>query len=205
MRILIFGDSVTQATAIKGGGWADRLRDSYERPHYPMDNDHSVLSLGVGGDATDNMLTRFKVEALARKKENELVIIFAVGVNDSRIKNGNNYMEDSNYLANLRDLFEQAKELSSRIAFVGLTPCIDELSNPVSWSSTCYQNERIRLFDNILNQFCLDKKVSFIEVFNNYQEIADYKDSLPDGIHPDSRGHEFIFGEVKRVIDRMIA
>lgn len=205
MRVLIFGDSITQASAVEGGGWADRVRDHYENPKYPEDNAHSVICLGVGGDATDNLLERFSVEARARKKEYEMLIIFAIGANDSRIKNDRNYMEVETYRDNLKVLLNQANELTQNVVCVGLVPCVDRLTNPVSWSSTCYKNERLEEFDTALRDFCRENQLRFIEVFQPYKVNSGFEGTLPDGVHPDKKGHEVIFNLVRPVLDEVLA
>lgn len=83
-RLTIFGDSITWgACDYEGGGWSTRLRRYFETSDK---YDVSVYNLGIGGDATDNLLFRFGTEGLARNRFPQ-TIIFAIGINDSQYMN----------------------------------------------------------------------------------------------------------------------
>ena len=85
MRIFCFGDSITYGKwDAKHCGWVQRLRRFLDK-NWEIYGDNLVYNLGVSGDTTKNLLTRFEFEIEQRLKEEkeEVLIIFDIGINDS--------------------------------------------------------------------------------------------------------------------------
>lgn len=61
MRVLVFGDSITQGFWDLDGGWVARLRRTYDKQMIEGVNDDppSLFNLGVSGDSSDDIVTRF--------------------------------------------------------------------------------------------------------------------------------------------------
>ena len=87
-QILIYGDSITYgAWDTEQGGWVARLRkfldnkaDEDEKYYY------LVYNLGISGNNSTDILSRFEFEAKQRvREEGETIIIFALGTNDSQL------------------------------------------------------------------------------------------------------------------------
>jgi len=193
MRVLVFGDSITQGFWDIDGGWVSRIRKHYDQQMIDgTDNDPpTIFNLGVSGDSSDDVLARFERETKSRAKE-ELAFVIAVGVNDSRTKAGVNYSDINRYKQNLNQILKVAKQYSDKILFVGLTPCVEERSNPVSWGDTGYTNNLIKEFDDTLRGFCKENRVPFVEVLEPFANAETDKDLLPDGLHPNDEGHQLI-------------
>ena len=193
MRVLIFGDSITQGFWDIEGGWVSRIRKHYDQQMMDgTDNDPpTIFNLGVSGNSSDDVLARFDNETKARATE-ELAFVVAIGVNDARTKAGVNYSDPTRYRQNLSEILKLAKQYSSRILFVGLTPCVEERSNPVSWGDTGYTNGRIKDFDNILREFCQENQVPFAEVYEPFAKAEAESELLPDSLHPNDKGHQLI-------------
>lgn len=193
MVVLIFGDSITQGFWDIEGGWVSRIRKHYDQQMIEgEDNDPpTVFNLGVSGNSSDDVLARFENETKARATE-ELAIVVAIGVNDARTKAGVNYSDSIRYRQNLSEILRLAKQYSSRILFVGLTPCVEARSNPVSWGDTGYTNERIKEFDDTLREFCQESKVPFVEVYEPFAKAEAESELLPDSLHPNDTGHQLI-------------
>ncbi len=87
MRVLVFGDSITQGFWDMEGGWVSRIRKHYDQQMiYDADNDlPSIFNLGVSADSSDDVLVRFENETKVRATE-EIAFIIAIGVNDARTK-----------------------------------------------------------------------------------------------------------------------
>jgi len=78
-KICVFGDSITWGAGDREkGGWAARLKNYFGRI---SDFNVKITNLGISGDNTDDLLKRFKTEAVAREPN---IIIFAIGTNDSQ-------------------------------------------------------------------------------------------------------------------------
>jgi lysophospholipase L1-like esterase len=193
VRILIFGDSITQGFWDVEGGWVARIRKSYDQKAVST-NDYdqpTIFNLGVSGNSSDDVLARFENETKVRATE-ELTFIIAIGVNDARIKAGVNYSDTNRYKQNLSSIVKLAKQYSNKILFVGLTPCVEERSNPVSWGDTGYTNARIKEFDGTLRQFCEENQLSFVEVYEPFAKAEARAELLPDSLHPNDEGHQLI-------------
>lgn len=193
MRVLIFGDSITQGFWDIEGGWVSRIRKHYDQQMIDgTDNDPpTIFNLGVSGNSSDDVLARFENETKARATE-ELAFVVAIGVNDARTKAGVNYSDPTRYRQNLSEILRLAKQYSSKILFVGLTPCVEERSNPVSWGDTGYTNGRIKEFDDTLREFCQESHVPFVEVYKPFAKAEAESELLPDSLHPNDKGHKLI-------------
>lgn len=193
MRVLIFGDSITQGFWDIEGGWVSRIRKHYDQQMIDgTDNDPpTIFNLGVSGNSSDDVLARFDNETKARATE-ELAFVVAIGVNDARTKAGVNYSDPTRYKQNLSEILRLAKQYSRKILFVGLTPCVEARSNPVSWGDTGYTNGRIKEFDNILREFCQVNQVPFVEVYEPFAKAEAESELLPDSLHPNDKGHQLI-------------
>lgn len=193
MRVLVFGDSITQGFWDIDGGWVSQLRKNYDQKMIDgTDNDPpTIFNLGVSGDSSDDVLARFEAETKARAKE-DIAFVVAVGVNDSRTKAGANFSDVKRYKQNLSEILKLSKQYSDKILFVGLTPCVEERSNPVSWGDTGYTNERIKEFDDTLREFCNKNNVAFAEVYEQFANAEKEVELLPDSLHPNRKGHQLI-------------
>ncbi|MDB5185825.1 MAG: putative TesA-like protein protease [Candidatus Saccharibacteria bacterium] len=196
MAILIFGDSITAAD-----GWVAKIRQNFK----DTENEFiTVYNLGVGGDSADDLCTRFDKETQARSRYGIEAIIFAIGVNDSRVEDDVNYSNPERYQDSLIQLAHQAKKYTEKIIFVGLTPCSEERTTPVSWRNTTYTNERIKMFDMTLRDFCRMNSISYVSVFESFQEKQKHQDMLPDGIHPNDTGHQLIYNLIQPKLQELL-
>jgi lysophospholipase L1-like esterase len=193
MRVLVFGDSITQGFWDVEGGWVSRLRKAYDQKAIETDDydQPTIFNMGVSGNSSDDVLVRFDNETKVRANE-ELAFVFAIGVNDARTKAGVNFSDIERYCKNLSEIVSQARRYSDRILFVGLTPCVEARSNPVSWGDTGYTNARIEAFDSTLKEFCEQNSISFVEVLEPFQEAEAKTELLPDSLHPNNEGHQLI-------------
>ncbi|MCR4280213.1 MAG: GDSL-type esterase/lipase family protein [Candidatus Komeilibacteria bacterium] len=186
-RITIFGDSIAWGKAdVESGGWVNRLRHYVETAHVGT----SVYNLGVSGDTTVELLKRFTPECAARNNKTQ-IIIFAVGINDSCFINteSNPLVSIDNFQSNLRQLAVEAKLFSSSIAFIGPT-MVDEDKMP--FNAKYYTNDSVEKYNEALENVCANIEVPFL----NMLDVLSLRD-LPDGLHPDSSGHEKMFHKIK--------
>ncbi len=91
MRILVFGDSITQGFWDTEGGWVGHISRYYIEQTIKTQNYNipTIFNLGVSGDTSNEVLARFENEVKARLwPGEEIVIIISTGVNDCYIKAG---------------------------------------------------------------------------------------------------------------------
>ena len=89
----------------------------------------------------------------------------------------------------------------SKVVVVGLAPVYDTRVQPFVWLQThgC-SNEAIAPYNKALRQFSEEKDLSFIDMDNVYGD--DVAGCLPDGIHPNAKGHQLIFERVKTALEK---
>lgn len=193
MRILVFGDSITQGFWDVEGGWVARIRKSYDQKAVDTEDydQPTIFNLGVSGNSSDDVLARFENETKVRATE-ELAFVIAIGVNDARTKAGANYSDVNHYKQNLDGILRLAKKHSTKILFVGLTPCVEERFHPVSWGDTGYTNSRIKSFDDTLHKFCQENQLPFVEIYEPFAKVETETELLPDSLHPNDEGHQLI-------------
>jgi len=206
-RILVFGDSIVYGAwdRSREGGWVQKLRKFLDEKHLTdPDFDYSTYNLGVSGDTTVDLLERFEFETKQRLKEENGIIIFQIGINDSQFVISQNNLRTSpeKFKENIQKLINIAKKLSSKIVFLGLTPVEDERVNPIPWApEKSYRNEYVKEYNEIIKSTCSKNKIPFIEIFEEWVK-RDYKSLLEDGAHPNSEGHQKIFETVKDFLIR---
>lgn len=208
-HILVFGTSTTYGAWDTEGGWVSKLRkfidqkvvESYDGQNHTYY--HLIYNLGVSGDDTRGILKRFEQESKVRFSEDEeTIIIFHVGVNDSqfRHKENNFKVPQGEYRNNLKKLIFLARQISSKIIFVGFNPVNDSKVNPIPWNlNESYSSDNILKYDNILKEICNEEKVHYIRVFNRFKEAGSGK-LLEDGLHPNNEGHNVIYEIVKEYL-----
>jgi lysophospholipase L1-like esterase len=186
--ICLFGDSITWgAWDPENGGWATQLRRYFETNDY----DISVYNQGVSGDNTDDLLARFEVECKAREPQ---IIIFAIGINDSRhVKSsGVKGVSLEKFQNNLMELVKQAKNFSEKIAFIGLTKVDQSSILKIRGIEKFYDNDIIAQYNATIEKISSEYNLPFLNLLD-LLEISD----LYDGLHPNSEGHKKMFLKVK--------
>jgi lysophospholipase L1-like esterase len=207
-RILIFGDSITWGAVDEdGGGWAQRIKQYVDKKTLTPDYASSVYVLGVSGDTTDELLKRFNSEVQARlDEEADLMLIFAIGTNDSYIdvKSQRNQVSRETFRQNLRELIHHAKKYTQNILFLGLAP-VDQRVNPMPWKPThAYLIEEIAKYNDTLRETAEKEGVTFLDLFSKMSE-ENYRKLLFDGLYPNTEGHKYIYNFViESLIDKSV-
>ena len=161
---------------------------------------YSVYNLGISGDSTDDLLKRFEFETKQRlHKEDEIIFIFAIGINDSQfICSKNDFSVPANkFQKNIEQLVRLSKKVSLKTVFIGLTPVDERKTMPIPWSTDkSYENEYIKKYDDIIKSICQENNIYFIDIFSEFNKL-NYEKLLEDGLHPNSEGHKKIFEIIK--------
>lgn len=204
-KIIAIGDSITKgAFDVEGGGWVERLRKFFHQTAQKTGNHefaHSFYNLGIAGDTSSSLLTRFKSEAnLRTQKKSNLILLFAIGINDSQLQTStqNLFTPLSDFKSNLQELINQAKTFTPQIAFVGLTPCDDSKLNPFPWRpEASIQLKFVRQFDQAIQSVCAENQIPFIDIMSDWEKQDWHKFLSDDGLHPNDLGHQKISDQVK--------
>jgi len=199
-KILIFGDSITWGACDKEGGWATRLkRYTDQQTIAGKANPDEVYILGISGDNSDDLVKRFQVELSSRlDEEMELVIIIAIGTNDSKfsVTTMENRVSRLRYQENISRLIKEGKEATKEIVLIGLTPVDDELLGVEDLGlMETYDNINVQKYNKALKEVAAANKIPLIELYEYLKKHAP-KELLSDGLHPNTEGHELIYRKV---------
>ena len=196
INILVFGDSITYGAWDKEkAGWVNRLRLTLENDN--SNNYYTVFNLGISGDVTETIKNRFDNECKIRfAKEDNTIIIFSIGINDSQNVKGEDRVSLEIFRNNIITLINSAKKYTNNILFIGLTKVDESKVTPLPWDKDkCYLNNKIIMFDKELKNICLEKDVDYLYIYD-LLEIEE----LFDGLHPNNVGHQKICDKVKTKI-----
>ncbi len=190
-KILIFGDSIVYGKWDIEGGWVARLRRYIdEKYNFSDDKNIQIYNFGIPGEVAGRMAKRVENELIFRKinSDDKLLVIFAVGVNDSC---PNNWMTkqqtpESDFKSSLRRLIKVGKKHRCRIVFIGLTPV-----NPAKSKGLLFTNEQISRYNKYISEICADNMVKKLDFFHDLMRV-NFPEMLVDGVHPNSDGHKIL-------------
>lgn len=202
MRVLVFGDSITQGYWATDHGWVDLIRKHYDTLQFTdLDgrDEPTIFNLGISADNSENILNRVEAEIVARYRDHHSVkpvIVVQIGINDSSTGTGQPsvHVDQEGYRKNLEQIIQIGFKYSAKIILVGLTACNDKKTNPASWGDYYYKNKNIQIYENIMAEVATEQGVDFIPVFDQFNaRVEAGEDLLPDGLHPNDAGHNLIY------------
>src|SRR5437762_377896 len=116
MRVLIFGDSITQGFFDVRGGWVGRLREHYDMLQLKNPTTYSqpvIFNLGISGDTAEKLVRRFENETEARLwPDEDMAFVFSIGTNDASTRNLEPFSTPEKYRNQLEELIKMAKRFS---------------------------------------------------------------------------------------------
>ncbi len=182
----VFGDSIVQAAYIKNS-WVDFLKNYLEEKH--VEDFINVFNLGIGGNTTDDVLSRLENEAKFRGPTS---LIFGVGINDSGYFRfpEKPIVEKERFISNLENIIKISKKFTNDIIFTGLVLGDDSLLQPFPGSSQgkSYTTERTIGYDKLIKEIAEKNNCKYIYLFDK----LGFED-FSDGLHPNESGHKKIF------------
>lgn len=200
MRVLVFGDSITQGYWDTDGGWVDKLRKHYDElqvQDFEVDQP-TIFNLGISADTSRSVLARAEAEVKARTRHNvPPIVTVQIGVNDSCAEPSGNMVPIEEYRANLEKVIETLRPISSKLIFVGLSACDEAKTAPVSWGEYQYTNKSTKAYEDHMKAVAEKAGIPFVPVFEEFTKAMQARELLADGLHPNSDGHEAIFDIVK--------
>lgn len=208
MRILIFGDSITQGFHdAECGGWANRLAIFGIQKSIETDfqEGFDVMNLGISGDCTNRLAKRFDAEAEVRTKgqKHDTVIIFAVGVNDTQryVATGEIKTPVEQFVNNIRTLQEKARAVADIVVFVGLAPIVEDKVNPMPWADDRgHASADVQVYDDLIKNVCLETECLYIPMCDVFGDAENVINIFEDGIHPNTYGHQLMYEQVQSML-----
>ena len=135
------------------------------------------------------------------------MVLLSVGLNDIR-----SIGSPERHTATIEAFEERVERLlslalgiTSTVVFVGYTPVNEEFAAP-RFSQTVGQdvyffNERIELFDEACQKLCESTGVHYVSLFQEATALHWNDYVIPDGLHPNDKGYEWIFTKVWPVVE----
>lgn len=193
--LFYFGDSITWGMTDRQGGWPKRCSEKM-RFEIAGRADLAVMdyALGIPGNATPDLLMRFEDELKSRQMMGwHTICLFAIGMNDCQYMIDQDKCRTSHedFLRHIQKLVDLAHQNDvSDICFIGLNPVDEKRTLPMpGFQNLGFCNEDIAAKNSILRQFCADREITFVDVWEDWQN-ADVTQLLDDGLHPNDAGHE---------------
>lgn len=200
MRVLCFGDSITQGLSDPElGGWANRFFIAEQARSVATDweRDITVFNLGISGDTSTDLLQRFGHELNARIYEGvQLVTIIAIGINDASINTdtNTNLVSFETFSQNMQKLVTQGQEQGA-VCVIGLADFDESLMDPQPWEPqvSLYERDRDR-YDAELERIANELRIPFISMRGLFAD--NLQKYLVDGLHPNAEGHKRMFERI---------
>ncbi|MCX6804375.1 MAG: GDSL-type esterase/lipase family protein [Candidatus Diapherotrites archaeon] len=201
--ILCFGDSITFGEG-ENGGWCGRLKIWFEG----IGENNGIYNLGIPGETLEGLLQRFDAECKARLRFKysfeKYTILIAIGTNDTKyigaVLAPNQYTNTETFTRNIQDILQKSKKMPSKTAFIGLPPVDEARVNKRERGEQFFTNTHITEFNNIIKNACKKEKIPFLDI-NKRMLAEDYTAMLSDGLHPNSKGYDFMFKIIKEFIE----
>jgi lysophospholipase L1-like esterase len=209
-EVFVFGDSIGYGATDAMGGWPDRLKQTLHQQKLSGKDLCEVYNLSVDGDTSEDVSGRIDNELAVRRKPwstGDDIVVIAIGANDAGAEGSeDNYrITPERYRENLARIVTSIQKFNLRIVMVGLTIGDDTRTMPCQWGDYDYytSNERRKLFDRAGKDFCKDNNIPRVELFED-SNCSTYIDSLYDGLHPSTQGHEWLYGKISPTILEML-
>ncbi len=156
-----------------------------------------MYNLGVSresaGESTTELLKRIIVEAKVREPN---LILLTSGINDIRRIGGKDNPPRTSrdeFEKNIHDMIAQTRSVVQEILFI--SPC--QITDKESSKGDFFLNTDLKAYSDITKRVCEEEKVPYLDIFQEW-ENKDYTSLLcPDGVHPNSKGYEAVFENLK--------
>jgi lysophospholipase L1-like esterase len=211
MRILVFGDSITQGFHDEvAGGWCNRLVSEIMRRTVESnyEYDKCIVNLGISGDTSSDLLKRIRAEIESRTLRYPTntydVALIAIGVNDTQydMETKETKLSLLETKSNVEKLIEVCQSFKLKIVFLGPALVYEPRIQSMAWKLTHgYSNNLIKERGELIQQIAIASNCEYIDATNVYHGSEEAV--LPDGIHPNAAGHEMIYQLIKGRLEEL--
>lgn len=194
IKIVAFGDSITNASNIPDECSYRKLVERELRGE--TGKDIRIINAGVNSDITALALLRLDRDVLSHKPDYVTVMF---GVNDAGFYRPNGPPADTPRVLE-KDFEENIKKIVGKIKESGAKPV---LVTPVPMSPGYSLadlpeyienglNYLVDGYSDIIREIASQMDIPLIDVHRFFSEHPETQEFVPDGIHPDERGHKVI-------------
>jgi lysophospholipase L1-like esterase len=197
--VVALGDSVTWGIRTDGSVKpADTFVSVLEKELAARRPGAHVVNAGIGGNNTRQMLERLDHDVL--RYEPRLVILMA-GLNDAaHIAPGGKPTEQpriavEEYERNLTEIIRRVRAAGGSVLLATPNPMTPKYHYAsIGWYKGKEINTCLLPYLAAVKRVAAATHVPMVDVFSKYKHWKGFEDTLPDGIHPDARGHRFLAG-----------
>jgi len=194
--LICFGDSITRGEKdLVKGGWVERLKTFCMHPNLNDDaTAYSVYNMGISGETSLAFERRFKQELVTRSTlYDETILTIAFGANDLSFQNGELLVSKELFAGAINRCVQFAKSENVKVYVLSILPTIESELLPRRKRRAA----DIKSYNAALKKISIDNDVCFLDI---YAEFDLMKEELlgDDGLHPNAKGHQFIFEFVKK-------
>ena len=195
-RIFCFGDSITLGcNDSQGLGWPGRLCRGLKHGEYHV----ATYNLGVNGDTSLDIETRWLAEAAARSRNSPGLLLFAFGFNDAAKADGASFQVDfAASVAAARRIMNAARTVSE-VLWIGPTP-LDESVNPMQTEYACWdmRNADIERYDAGYARLAADIGIDYLQLYPDFLHNPRFQAALTAGdkVHPGDDGYALIAEQI---------
>lgn len=210
-KIVCFGDSTTDATFFPNdtkhhSNYKDlKVFSRILEDTLPalVGKNLEIINSGISGDTTEDAKQRFHTDVLANNPD---VVLIQFGVNDQSIRHDLEETQPSVSLEafsnNLHYFIAELKEINTKIILMtpGMLLWTEAFKNsyfkpPYNLEEPLGLNANLKKYVQEICKLALLEEVALINIFNKqitHSRTHNMFDLLPDGIHPNNKGHQFI-------------
>ncbi len=198
-QLIVLGDSSVYGWGDPiGGGWCSRLKQQW----MSTEGSPVIYPLGIRGDGLEKVAKRWKNEwecrgELRRNLPNGLLL--AIGLNDTANigrEDGRPQLTADAFRFGLKRLLTEMNK-QTNVLVMGLTP-VDEKKMPFA-DCLWYTNNSCDAYEREIEKSCLDLNIPFLPIFKAMRNETSWEQFLTkDGIHLNSKGHEWIYSKVSK-------
>ncbi|MCX6624299.1 MAG: SGNH/GDSL hydrolase family protein [Acidobacteria bacterium] len=196
-RLVALGDSVTWG--VRGDGSvkaADTFAAVLERGLRKSAPGAHVVNAGIGGNNSAQMLARLDHDVLAYHPK--LVILMA-GLNDAAYVDAGPKARTgpriplAEYSANLREIIRRVRAAGGEVLLATPNPMTPRYPfASFGWYQGKDINSGLVPYVEAVRAVSRELQVRLVDVYRDYTSWRGYQATLPDGIHPDPKGHAFV-------------
>lgn len=202
LKIVFFGDSITQAGAQPPGGYIVKL-DSIIHKEHPADS-IELTGAGIGGNKVYDLYLRMEDDVL---KKNPDVVVIYVGINDVWHKASMGTGTDLDKFEKFyRAMIKKLQEKNIRV--IVCTPSVIGERN----DNTNQQDGDLNQYSQVIRSIAKDLSLPVCDLrksFSDYEKSNNPANAekgilTSDRVHLNERGNLFVAGEMWKVIQQLL-
>ncbi len=207
LNILCFGDSIILGEKdIEQGGWVDRLKthffQQFENHNF---QEITLYNLGVAGETTDGLCQRFEQELKVRNINGQkLLIVLAYGANDVVIHQKKNItiVPQAYFIRNLKQCIELTKKYKANVLLLNILPISNTSEGKINQHGNLRFNQDIKRYNEAMKKLSQNLSCDYFDLYSSFEEDKETY-LCNDGVHPNVKGHRFIYLKMRQKIAQL--